>query len=88
MTAPACMRAASSAAVRSRQADCRRHLAKAAFAFQFRATARGPSASVPFHTRSRAGALPRAPPPAPPPSPPSPLSNKLVGLLLVSSNKL
>jgi hypothetical protein len=30
----------------------RRHLAKAAFAFQFLATARGLSTSVPFHTRT------------------------------------
>jgi hypothetical protein len=39
----------------------RRHLAKAAFAFQFLATARGPSTSLPFHTRTLAGAL--LPPP-------------------------
>ena len=77
MTAPALTRAAIRAAVRSRQADCRRHQAKAAFALQFLATARGPSTSVPFHTRTFAVA--RLPPPSttPPrlelaPTPPSP----------------
>ena len=85
MTEPARTRAAICAAVRSRQADCRRHLARAAFALQFLATARGPSTSVPFHTRTLASARPPPPPlmalrlqlVAPPPSPtlpPLPLS--------------
>ena len=94
MTAPAWTRAAICAAARSRQADCKRHLARAAFALQFLATARGPSRSVPFHTHTLADArlppspattprLPLVTPPAPPTLPPLSLLLLLPLLLLL-----